>query len=397
VDGPMVVDLSDPTLWQDPYPIWSEARKSGRTALTQTGEPIVLDAADFDLAYSDAVFGQLGLLSLERLGISDGPFYAWRGRTMAAHDGAVHDRLRGTLGKSFTPRRVEPMRASLRAYATTLIEKALASGRLDVVSDYADELPLWLTCQFLGLPQGSRDEIAGFLAGTEEGFTDPMTEEGRHRAEAGITALSRYVVDLVEKRMGEPREDLVSDLVAAEAEGILSIEELVALVVNVIGGSVGSSRAAIANSLLLLMQHPEQADWVRASPDRIRPAVEECLRFRPPFRKGRRRILSAADRFDLHFEAGDTVFLARQAANRDPARWTDPDYFDVSRAEKRHYAFGYGPHFCLGNALARLDIQEAVSVFLQLCPGARPVNDDPPRIPFTADEQIECLPVVLVT
>jgi cytochrome P450 len=397
MNGPMVVDLTDPTLWQDPYPTWYQARQGGRTARTTKGEPILLDAADLDLVATDDAFGQLGLVSLERLGINDGPFYAWRGRTMAAHDGSVHDRLRGTLGRSFTPRRVEPMRAALRSYATAVLEAALTKGELDVVAEYADELPLWLTCEFLGLPQGSRGEIARFMAGTEEGFTDPMTEEGRRRAEDGIIALSRYVEDLVEQRVIAPAEDLVSDLVAAEEAGVISRAELVALVVNVIGGSVGSSRAGIANSVLLLLQHPEQAEWVRASPDRIRPAVEECLRYHPPFRSGRCRAVVAVDRFDLHFEPGDTVFLARQAANRDPARWDDPNTFDVSRAEKRHYSFGYGPHFCLGHALARLDIQEAVSVFLQMCPLARPLDDRPTRVPFTADEQIESLRVTLET
>lgn len=393
--GPMVVDLADPAMWQDPYPVWQEARQRGRTAVTVRGEPVLLDADDLDAVSSDGAFGQLGLASLERLGIADGPFYEWRGRTMAAHDGPVHDRLRGSLGRSFTPRRVEPMRVALRAHAAELLRAASARGGFDVVADYADDLPLWLICGFLGLSQGSRGEIADFLAGTEEGFTDPMTDEGRRRAEDGIVALSGYVEDLVAQRVRHPGEDLVSDLVTAESEGVLAHDELVALVVNVIGGSVGSSRAGIANSLLLLMQHPDQAAWVRASPDRVRPAVEECLRYRPPFRHGRKQALQAVDRFGLHFEPGATVLLARQAANRDPARWTDPDTFDVARPERRHHAFGYGPHFCLGHALARLDIQEAVAAFLEHCPGARPLVDDPPRVPFTADEQLVSLPVTV--
>jgi len=391
----MVVDLGDQGFWQDPYPVWSRARQVGRTAVTSKGEPILLNAADVDLVYSDDAFGQPGLMPLERLGINDGPFYEWRGRTMAAHDGPVHRRLRESLGRSFTPRRVEPLRAALRTYAEGLLDLAVAKGSFDLVSDYADELPMWLTCEFLGLPQGSRNDIAEFLAGTEEGFTDPMTDEGRQRAELGIVALYGYVEELVETRVERPAEDLVSDLLEAETSGVISREELVALVVNIIGGSVGSSRAGIANSLLLFIQHPDQSDWLRASPDRIRPAVEECLRYRPPFRHGRRKAVRSVDMFDLQFQEGETVFIARQAANRDPARWDAPDVFDVSRSEKRHFAFGYGSHFCLGHALARLDIQEAVHVFLERCPGLVLGVDEPHRVPFTADEQIESLPVVL--
>ena len=146
-----------------------------------------------------------------------------------------------------------------------------------------------------------------------------------------------------------------------------------------------------------MLQHPDQAEWARAAPERIRPTIEECLRYHPPFRTGRRRAVLPVDRFGIHFEPGDTIFLARQAANRDPSRWTEPDRFDVMRPEKRHYSFGYGPHFCLGHALARLDIQEAVSVFLGRCVGARLVDYRPRRVPFTADEQIESLSVIVPT
>jgi cytochrome P450 len=392
---PLTVDLANAEFWQDPNTIWREARRHGRTARTAKGEPILLDADDVDTVHTDAAFGQLGVAALERLGICDGPFHAWRARTMAAHDGAVHDRLRSSLSRSFNPRRVEPLRAALRAHAVDVLDQMAHNDHPDIVSDYASDLPLWLICEFLGLPQSSRHEIDAFLAGTEEGFTDPPTAEGRQRAEDGIVALSRYVEELVAQRTRSPGEDLVSDLVASESSGVLSREELVALVVNVIGGSVGSSRAGIANSILLMMQYPDQANWTRSAPERIRPAVEECLRYHPPFRTGRRQAREAIDRFGVHLEPGDTVLLARQAANRDPARWADPDRFDVTRPELRHYSFGWGAHFCLGNALARLDIQVAVSTFLERCDGAVLVDTQPTRIPFTADEQLESLRITL--
>ena len=392
---PLTVDLGNADFWQDPNAVWREARRYGRTARTVKGETILLDAADFDTVHTDAAFGQLGVAALERLGIGDGPFHAWRGRTMAAHDGAVHDRLRGSLSRSFNPRRVEPLRAALRDHAAGVLAHMARNDHPNIVSDFARDLPLWLICEFLGLPQSSRHEIDAFLSGTEEGFTDPPTPEGRQRAEEGIVALSNYVEGLVDQRTRNPGEDLVSDLVMSESAGVLSREELIALVVNVIGGSVGSSRAGIANSLLLMLSHPDQAQWTRAAPERIRPAIEECLRYHPPFRTGRRKALVAIDRFGVHFESGETILLARQAANRDPARWAEPDRFDVTRPEQRHYSFGWGAHFCLGNALARLDIQVAVATFLEELEGAQLVDGNPRRIPFTADEQLESLVITL--
>jgi cytochrome P450 len=395
MSAPMIVDLGDPELWQDPYPTWAAARRQHRTARSAKGEPIVLAADDVDSLHLDPAFEQLGVASLERLGIRDGPLYDWRRLTMAAVDGPEHDRLRALVGRAFTPGRVERLRSRLRARATALLEEAAADGTLDVVADYAHDLPLWAMCEFVGLPAGSRDEIGSFLAGTEEGFADPMTDERRARAEAGIVALYGYVRRLVEQRVVAPGEDLVSDLLAAEAEGRVEHEEVLALAVNVIGGAVGSTRAGIANSVLALVTHPEQAAWVGDDPERVRLATEECLRYNPPFRAGRRRLRHDVDRLGLRLAAGTTVYIARQAANRDPARWDNPDDFDVARPPQRHYSFGYGPHFCLGQALARLGIQEAVAVFLRRCPGAVLLVDRPRRVPFTTDEQLESVPVAV--
>jgi cytochrome P450 len=220
-----------------------------------------------------------------------------------------------------------------------------------------------------------------------------MTDERRARAESGITALYGFVNAMVDDRLHAPREDMVSDLLVAEREGRISRPELLALVVNVIGGAVGSSRAAIANSTLLMLSHPEQARWVRDDPARLRGAIEECLRFAPPFRAGRRKALVATAQFGLQLQPGDTVYIARAAVNRDPKRWVDPDRFDVSRPEQRHYSFGYGAHFCLGQSLARLDVQTAIQAMLERFDDLELVIDRPARVPFTADEQIVELPV----
>ena len=119
--APLTVDLGNADFWQDPHAAWREADGAARTARTVKGETILLDADDFDTVHTDTAFGQLGVAALERLGICDGPFHAWRARTMAAHDGAVHDRLRGSLSRSFNPRRVEPLRAALRAHAVDVL------------------------------------------------------------------------------------------------------------------------------------------------------------------------------------------------------------------------------------------------------------------------------------
>jgi cytochrome P450 len=392
---PMTVDFSDPDFWQDPYPTWLEARRRARTALTPAGEPIVLTADDADTLLGDAVFAEPGLDSIRRLGITSGPFYEWRALTLSANDGEVHERLRGLVGRAFSPRRVERVREGLYEQAKSILEKATEVGQFDAVADFADELPLWLLCRFLGLPIEDYAEISGFLVGTEEGFTDPMTPERRARAEGGIVALYDYVERMVQDRREHPREDLITDLVQSEREGTLTRPELLALVVNIIGGAVGSTRAGLANSVYLLLSHRDQAEWVRDDPSRVRPAIEECLRYAPPFRAGRRKAVVTTSQFGLDFVPGDTAYLARPAVNRDPKRWSDPERFDVRRAEQRHFSFGYGPHFCLGQALARLDIQVSMQALLERLDDLELLIERPVRVPFTIDEQIEALPVAV--
>ena len=386
----MLLDLRDPGFWQDPYPQYAAARAQHRVARSTAGEVMLLRADDLDLVHTLPAFAQPGLRALERLGVHDGPFYEWRRLTMPAHDGPVHERLRGTVVRAFTPRRVEPLRAELRVHAQAVLQELRHRDSFDLVADYADDLPLWLICRFLGLPVDARTEIATFLAGTEAGFVDPLTPEGRRIAEEGIVALYAYVELLIADREADPQDDIVSDLLEAESEDRISRDELVALVVNVLGGAIGSSRAAIANSILLLLSHTEQTEWLRdAYDERLSPAIEECLRYHPPFRTGRKLVVDDNDAFGVPLLAGDTVFLARQAANRDPQRWNDPDHFDVTRPPERHFSFGYGPHFCLGQALARLDVQEAVRAFLDEMPVARLLTANPRRVPFTPDEQLE--------
>jgi pimeloyl-[acyl-carrier protein] synthase len=258
----------------------------------------------------------------------------------------------------------------------------------DIVTDFAHDLPLWLICEFLGLPQTSRPEIDGLVTGTEEMFTDPLTAEVRSRAENGIVALSEYVDLLLDERRRHPQDDLVTDLAEAERDQRLSHDEANALVVNIIGGSLGSTRAAIANSLLELLRNPAQRAYLMADRERLAPGVEECLRYHSPFRLGRRLVLNRNRSLGVELDVGDTVVIGRQAANRDPSRYPEPDTFDVSRPPARHYAFGYGAHFCLGQALARLDLQEAIWAFFQVLPKAELVTKQPQRVPFTIDEQI---------
>lgn len=383
-----MIDLRDPNYWVDPYPVLERERAAGRTTVTHTGEPALLSIDDAELLHTGRAFSTPGLSDLERIGIHDGPFYEWRARTLAVLNGPEHERLRSYVGRAFFPAQIRRLRALVQERAHALVDMFVETGEVEFVAGFATDLPLWTMCRFLGIDEADRLEIGAFLTGTEEGFTQAMTPEIRSRVEASILALNDYVARLIVRKKRDPRDDIVSVLATSSDAGTGPAEdEMLALVVNIIGGSVGSTRAAFANTMLLFAEHPDQAEHVRRQPDLVRLAVEECLRFHPPFRVARRRVVRPVQAFGLDLAPGDTVFVPRQAVNRDPARWERPNGFDVTRPERRHLSFGYGAHFCLGQAIAQANLQEALPILLDRLRDLE-IAAPPVRTPFTMDEQL---------
>ena len=389
----VTINLADAGYWVDPYPTLRAARAAGRTAMTASGEIVLLNADDADAVHMDPHFIVPGLRDLERIGIFDGPFYEWRKHTLAVMDGPPHARLRGFVGTAFAPTQMKRLRAIAVERTHALIDARAASGEMEVLRDFGGDLPLFTMCRFIGVDDDDRARLGQFLVGTEEGFTSPMTPERRQRCEAAILALNAYVTELIERRRADPRDDVVGILVREQAQpGGPTDEELLSLIVNIVGGSVGSTRAAFANAILEFARHPDQAEIVRHDPAMVKRAVEECLRFHPPFRFGRRVVKQPISLFGLDLQPGQSLFIPRQAINRDPARFDAPDLFDVGRPERRHLSFSYGAHFCLGQAVARTNLQEGLRAFLERCTDIALI-DEPRRVPFTPDEQLESLKI----
>lgn len=390
---PMVLPMRTRAFWQDPYPLFDAAREQYRTAVGESGEAVVLSIDDVEAISAHPLMVPLGLDALDRLGIFDGPFREWRALSLNAREHDDHRRLRRLVGRAFTPMQVQRVRPLARENAHRLLDAVGERGEMDVQLDYARDVPLFTICAFLGIPDADRHEIEALHFGTEEGFGWPMTPERRQRAEDGIVGLYDYTHRLVARRRTDPQDDLVSALVHVEEEGErLTEAELYAMVVNIIGGAIGSSQAAIANAAYLFARNPDEAALLRADPELDRGAVEECLRYAPPFRSSRRKALGALHIAGLDLAEGDAVLMSRQAANRDPARFVDPHRFSIARGDDRHVSFGHGPHFCLGQALARANLTEAIPAMVQRCHDLELV-DEPVRVPFDPAEKFESLVV----
>jgi cytochrome P450 len=390
--APAVLPLRDAEFWQDPYPAIAVARRQYPVARSHSGELILLSAADVEEASARSDLVTLGVSALDRLGMTDGPFRRWRALSLNARDADDHSRLRNLVGRAFSPRQVSRVRQQLTGHTEALVGE-LEASEFEAHSRLGHEIPLFSICAFLGIPVEDRVRIDEFMIGTEEGFSYPMSPEKQARADSGIVALYEYVAELVARRRVRPGEDLVSALIGVEEEGDrLSQEELLAMVVNLIGGAVGSSDAGIVNMVHLMATDADEVAKVGDDPALIEPFVEEVLRFRPPFRSSRRKAVGELAIAGERLAAGETVFISRQGANRDPERFADPDVFRVERLRERHVSFGYGPHYCLGQALARLNLTVAAAVLTRRWDAVE-VLEEPRRVPFDPAERFEALRV----
>lgn len=290
-----------------------------------------------------------------------------------------HRRLRRLVSHGFTPRRVEQLRDSVQDIVddllTGLADGMAADGGADAVAGFAKPLPLRVIGSLLGVPDADQDRFSGWVTGM-------LAPRGREELVEAIGRIHRFLIDLVADRRAAPGDDMLSDLIAArDEEDRLSEDELVSLAFLILLAGSENVQHVIANGLLTLLTHPRQSAELRERPELFPAAVEELLRHSQPIQTTIRRFPTEPVEFDgVPIPAGDTVLLCLASAHRDPARYPDPDRFDIHRADTAHLALGQGMHYCLGAPLARLQITLALHTLFDRFPGirtARPADELP--------------------
>lgn len=284
-----------------------------------------------------------------------------------------HTRMRRLLQKTFLPRTLDRLAAEIHRTTRELLEAAEARGAFDVVHDLAYPLPVTVIAELLGVPRDHREQLKRWSATIMEFQAVPLpTAEAILRSQAGIVEMRGYLGELMNERRSSPREDLISDLLALELDGDrLAEDELLSTCLTLLVAGHETTTNLIGSALWLLLQHPDQRARLRAHPALMAPAIEEVLRFESPLHRVGRTALSDIELAGATIRKGETVFLLLASANRDPAQFAQPDVFDVARTPNKHLAFGYGIHFCLGAALARLEAPIALNAFFERFPHAR--------------------------
>ncbi len=291
--------------------------------------------------------------------------------TMLRLDPPDHARLRGLATKAFTPRAVERIRPRAEALVDELLSGLRARDHLELIADFASPLPVIIIAEMLGVPA---EDHARFRHWSDEAIKTLGTASAKdlRDAEAAFRALRDYLSGVVEQRRSEPRDDLISGLVAAEEQGDqLQLAELISMCVLLLVAGNETTTKLIGNAVVALARHPEQLALLRDEPKRIAGAIDEFLRYDGPVQLTSRMVLEDRDFHGRPFRRGQQVVTILAAGNRDPEAFEAPESLDVTRENVRHLAFGQGLHFCLGSQLARLEAAVAIEGLLRWLPELR--------------------------
>jgi cytochrome P450 len=290
-----------------------------------------------------------------------------RDEFMLLQDPPAHTRLRKLVSRAFTPRAVERTRASIERIAGECLDRVAARGEMDAIADLALPVPSTVICEMLGVPVADRPRFTQWTAEATHALTpNPIAPpELLARADRAAEALWTYFDALIAERRLDLGDDLVSGLIRAEVEGDrLTTSEMMSQSIGLLIAGFETTIGLIGNGVRALLQHPDQLAKLRASPELIDGAIEECLRYDGPI-VATLRVLHDDVEFGGKLIPRDAIVIAVvAAANRDPERFENPDAFDIERPNNEHLAFGGGVHHCLGAHLARLEARIAIGALV---------------------------------
>lgn len=292
-----------------------------------------------------------------------------------------HDRVRGLIAKAFTPRSVEQRDDRIREVIHELLDRIEEKGRMDIVHDLAFLLPVIVICEMLGVPSEDLPRFYDWAhQSTARGEIGRITDQVIREGEEATLGYSRYFLELIEDHRRQPRPDLMSALIAARDEDGkgLGDEELVGSCYILLQAGHGTTQDLLGMGMLALFQHPEQLEFLRATPSAIPTAVEELLRYDTSVQISQRVADVPIEVGEVEIPAGEVCILFNGSANRDPAVFRDPDQLDVRRDPNPHLSFGLGRHTCLGQSQARSELQGAVEILLERFPDLRLDPATPP-------------------
>ena len=301
-------------------------------------------------------------------------------------DPPEHIRLRKLAQRAFTPRMVASYEADTRDLAERLVDGFAQAGSTDLVQEFTRALVFEMMALTIGIPSEKVEDFRRYeqalLATLTSAPQLPPDEE--HRVAQEVIAFGKWLVEFIEDRRRDPQDDFTSQLIQAEGDDgtpSLTTVEVLRVVHSTLTAGVDTTASAMATSVYLLLQDRSHWDAIQKDPSLIPTMVEECLRFEGPVRGVRRDVTRDTVVGEVAIPAGATLYVSYASAQRDDAVFTDPDVFDPERDDvSQHFAFGKWTHFCLGAALARMELKVALEVLSARLPTLRLAEDPGPDV-----------------
>jgi cytochrome P450 len=283
-----------------------------------------------------------------------------------------HTKLRRIIGEAFNPEMVANQRAEVAEVTQSLIDEMdqQAPGEIEFIENFAHPLPVHVICKIMGLPLEDGENLGDWSKDIGLTLFHYYDAENRHeRTEEGIREFTDYLREVVRRRKANPKDDLITYLNQAEADGeTLTEDEVVATAVLLLFAGHETTTKLLANGVLELLRHPRQMAMLREDPSLAPSAVEEILRYQGTSKSLTRGVVKGFELQGKQIEAGERILLSQAAANRDPRKFDDPETFDITRGSMDHLGFGHGTHHCLGAPLARLETRIAFPALVQAFP-----------------------------
>ncbi len=281
-----------------------------------------------------------------------------------------HTKLRNLITRAFTPRSVANLEPRIRELTRQLLDRVIERGEMDLAADFAVPLPMKVIAGMIGIPD---EDWPRFTRWSDAVLRISHTRSGGAEAERGsrefttaTAEMSAYLTDMIAQRRAQPRDDLLTRLVAAEVDGErLTHDEILGFFQLLLVGGQETTTNLIDNAILCFLEHPDQLARLRAAPELLPSAIEEVLRYRSPLQWVMRTPRHDVELHGQVIPARKLVLPMIGSANRDPRHFPDAGRFDIMRDPNPHLAFGHGAHACLGAPLARLEARIALTDFLE--------------------------------
>ncbi|MFI1927578.1 cytochrome P450 [Streptomyces sp. NPDC020377] len=396
-------DPWDPAFVADPYPAYAELRERGRVIYYEpTDQWLVPRHADVSALLRERRLGRTyqHRFTHEDFGrtappVEQEPFHTLNDHGMLDLEPPDHTRIRRLVSKAFTPRTVERLKPYVRRLAGELVDRLVAAGGGDLLSDVAEPLPVAVIAEMLGIPEADRAPLRPWSADICGMYELSPSKETAAKAVRASVEFSGYLLELIAARRKEPGDDLISGLIAAHDEGDrLTEQEMISTAVLLLNAGHEATVNATVNGWWALFRNPEQLAALRADHSLVPSAVEELMRYDTPLQLFERWVLDDIEIDGTTVPRGAEIAMLFGSANHDPAVFADPDRLDLDRPENPHISFSAGIHYCIGAPLARIELAASMTALLERAPTLA-LAAEPRRKPNFVIRGLEGLSVTL--